>query len=70
MFRVFSGTKYGDLSEKNYIVLSVDKEIEDSVVADKLHAAGIDKFYSESATDVYFDDFGKWKVFPLDQFRD
>ena len=55
---------------EQYCVLTVDENIPDRKLAEIITAAGFETVYSESKTMVFFDDFGKWKSFSLDSYRD
>ena len=66
IFGIFSPPVSGE----RYCILTLDKEVPDRLAGELISAAGFTTYYSESSASIYIDDFGRWKGFPLDQYRE
>ncbi|MCL2833650.1 MAG: hypothetical protein FWD78_10810 [Treponema sp.] len=56
------------IAPQKYCVLTVSKDAPDSLIADSLANSGFEPVYSESTANIYADDFGSLKAYPLDQY--
>ena len=65
-FRNFYPSRTGE----SFCVLSFEGSASCRAAGELLLKAGFEDFYSESETKVYFDNFGQWKSYSLDEYRE
>ena len=70
LFLNFSPAMSVSANPDRFIILTLDREIPDRQTVDRLIGAGFKNIYSESSTEVYFDDFGRLESYFLDRYRD